>query len=157
MLWGTKTQRFYVADVVRKQLGGGGVRDLIVKTGDNDGLGPAVVIPRDPGQAGKTQSEDIAALLAGHRVRIEAQSGSKELRAEPLAAQIEIGKVSVLNRLWTKHWLDELRFFPKSKYKDQVDASASAFNELAKMTRTKRKQPSLHVVGERQENVFKIA
>jgi predicted phage terminase large subunit-like protein len=157
IVWGTKTKRFYVTDVVRKQLGGGGVRDLIVKTGDEDGLGPVITIPRDPGQAGKVQSEDIAALLAGHRVRIEAQSGSKELRAEPLAAQIEIGKVAVLNRVWTKPFLDELRFFPKSKYKDQVDAAASAFNELAKMSRSKRKQPTLHVVGERQENVFKIA
>jgi predicted phage terminase large subunit-like protein len=103
------------------------------------------------------QSEDIIAMLAGYSAKAEAQSGSKELRAEPFASQIEIGKVCVLKRLWTKSFLDELRFFPKSKYKDQVDAASSAFNELAQRTRRKKKTPSLSVVGENKANVFKVA
>ena len=66
--------------------------------------------------------------------------------------------MSALNRTWTKPLLDEMRFFPKGKYKDQVDAAASAFNELASMTRLKeRKRPLLTVVGERQENWAKLA
>jgi len=157
LLWGQKSQQFYVADVVRQQLGGGAVRDLIQRVADEDGVGTKIIIPRDPGQAGKVQSEDIVALLAGFSVKVEAQSGSKELRAEPFASQIEIGKVTVLKRTWTKGWLDELRFFPKSRLKDQVDAAASAFNELAAITRQKeRKRPTLTVVGERQENWAKV-
>ena len=157
LLWGETSQQFYVADIQRKQLGGGGVRDLIQRMAEEDGITTKIVIPRDPGQAGKAQSEDIAAQLRGYSIKIEAQSGSKELRAEPFASQVEIGKVNVLNRTWTKAWLDELRFFPKGKYKDQVDATASAFNELAAMTRRGRKTPQLSLVGERQDNVFKVA
>lgn len=157
LLWGEKTQQFYVADVVRQQLGGGAVRELIQRIAEEDGVGTRIVIPKDPGQAGKVQTEDIIALLRGYSVKAETQSGSKELRAEPLASQVEIGKVSVLKRVWTKAWLDESRFFPKSKFKDQVDATASAFNELSALTRRNRKAPQLMVVGERSENVHKVA
>ena len=157
LLWGEKSQQFYVADVQRQQLGGGAVRELIQKVADEDGISTRIIIPKDPGQAGKVQTEDIIALLRGYSVKAEAQSGSKELRAEPLASQIEIGKVAVLKRTWTKAWLDELRFFPKSKFKDQVDATASAFNELSALTRRNRKTPQLMVVGEKSENVHKVA
>jgi phage terminase large subunit-like protein len=32
---------------------------------------------------------------------------------------------------WNKSFLEEHRFFPFGRYKDQVDASAGAFNKLA--------------------------
>jgi len=157
LLWGQTSQQFYIADVVRKQLGGGAVRQLIQDIADQDGISTKIIVPRDPGQAGKVQSEDIIALLAGYNAKAEAQSGSKELRAEPLASQIEINRVNILKRTWTKAFLDELRFFPKSKFKDQVDAVSSAFNELSVLTRKKKKAPVLSVVGERKDNAFKIA
>ena len=157
MLYGEKSQQFYVVDVIRKQLGGGAVRQLIEKTAEEDGHTCKIIVPKDPGAAGKVVVEDIIALLHGYNAKAEAQSGSKETRAEPLASQVEIGRVNVLKRTWTKAWLDELRFFPKSKYKDQVDATASAFNELSALTRRKRKTPNLVAVGERQDNLHKIA
>jgi len=156
-LYGEKSQQFYVVDIIRKQLGGGAVRQLIEKTAEEDGLATKIIIPQDPGAAGKVVVQDIIALLAGYNAKSEPQSGSKETRAEPLASQIEIGKVSVLKRVWTKAWMDELRFFPKGKFKDQVDATASAFNALSVLTRKKRKTPQLSVVGERQDNLHKIA
>jgi len=157
MLYGETSQQFYVVDVIRKQLGGGAVRQLIEKTAEQDGLATKIIIPQDPGAAGKVVVQDIIALLAGYNAKAEPQSGSKETRAEPLASQIEIGKVSVLKRVWTKAWMDELRFFPKGKFKDQVDSTASAFNALSALTRKKRKTPQLSIVGERQNNVFKVA
>jgi predicted phage terminase large subunit-like protein len=157
LLYGEKSQQFYIADVVRQQLSGGAVRDLIQRVAEEDGITTRIIYPRDPGQAGKVQAEDIGAMLRGFIAKSEAQSGSKELRAEPFASQVEIGKVSILKRTWTKAFLDELRFFPKGKFKDQVDASASAFNELAALTRRNKKTPMLSVVGERHENVHKVA
>ena len=157
MLYGETSQQFYVVDVIRKQLGGGAVRQLIEKTAEEDGHICKIIVPQDPGAAGKVVVQDIIALLHGYNAKAEAQSGSKETRAEPLASQVEIGRVNVLKRTWTKAWLDELRFFPKGKWKDQVDATASAFNELSALTRKKRKTPSLTVVGERQDNVHKVA
>ena len=153
MMYGQGTDTFYVADVKRKQLGAGGVRELIDQTAEEDGYMTNIILPQDPGQAGKVVVEDLIAMLKGYNARAEAQSGAKETRAQPFSAQMEIGRVSVLNRTWTKPWLDELRFFPKGKFKDQVDASSSAFNELSRLTRRKKKKkPLLTVVGERQEN-----
>jgi len=157
MLYGENSKQFYVVDVIRKQLGGGAVRQLIEKTAEQDGIGTKIIVPQDPGAAGKVVVQDIIALLTGYNAKAEPQSGSKETRAEPLASQIEIGRVSALKRVWTKDWVDELRFFPKGKYKDQVDSTASAFNALSVMTRKGRKTTNLMVVGERQDNVFKIA
>lgn len=158
MLYGQKSDRFYIADVKRKQLGAGGVRELIEETAREDGHATKIMLPQDPGQAGKVVVQDLIAMLTGYNARAEAQSGDKATRAAPFAAQMEIGRISVLNRTWTRAFLDELRFFPKGKFKDQVDASASAFNALAEMTRIKeRKKPLLTVVGERQENYAKLA
>lgn len=157
MLWGQKSQQFYIADVQRQQLGGGAVRELIQKIADEDGLATKIMVPQDPGQAGKVVVQDIIALLHGYNAKAEAQSGSKEVRAEPLASQVEIGRVNILKRTWTKAFLDELRFFPKSKYKDQVDAASSAFNSLSEMTRKNKKKPQLSLVGEKQDNAFKVA
>jgi len=157
MMYGQESERFYVADVKRKQLGAGGVREMIMATAEEDGHGVKIMLPQDPGQAGKVVVQDLIAMLTGYNARAEAQSGAKETRAQPFSAQMEIGRVSVLNRTWTKPWLDELRFFPKSKFKDQVDASAAAFNALSEMTRAKeRNKPLLTVVGERQENWAKV-
>ena len=152
LLYGLKSEKFYVADVVRGQLGGGAVRKLVQDTAEDDGVATRVVLPKDPGQAGKVQSEDFIAHLAGFNARAEPQSGSKEARAEPFAAQVEIGRVCVLKRTWTKAFIDELRFFPKGKYKDQVDSVSSAFNALAPLTRAKKRSVNLSVVGEKQEN-----
>lgn len=155
MLWGKKSNRFYVADVKRGQWGAGHVRDEMDTTATEDGHDTHIVIPKDPGQAGVAQVDDLVAMLAGYNARAEAQSGSKETRAEPLSAQIERGNLFVLNRTWTKAFIEELRFFPKGKYKDQVDAAASAFNRLATLTRRKQRTLRLVVDSERQENYAK--
>ena len=152
MLWGRKSQRFYVADVRRGQWGAGQVRDEIDKAATDDGQLTRIVLPQDPGQAGKAQVDDLVARLAGYDVRAERQSGDKETRAHPLSAQIERGNVYVLKRAWTRDFLDELRTFPVGKYKDQVDAAASAFNMLAAMTRHRKRTLRLVVGGERAEN-----
>lgn len=157
MYYGQESEQFYVADIKRAQLGGGAVRKLINDTAAEDGHATKIVLPKDPGAAGKVVVEDLIAGLAGYNARAEPQSGAKTTRAEPFAAQVEIGRVSVLKRTWTKAFLDELRFFPKSKYMDQVDSVSSAFNALAPLTRAKaRKKPTLTVVGERQDNVAKV-
>jgi len=158
MLYGQESDKFYIADVRRKQLGAGGVRQLILDTAEEDGVPTKIVLPQDPGQAGKALVEDMIAALTGYTAKAELQSGAKETRAAPLATQVDIGRVCVLNRTWTRPLLDELRFFPKGKFKDQVDAAASAFNALASLTRKKeRKKPLLTVVGERQDNWAKLA
>ena len=57
--------------------------------------------------------------------------GSKEIRAEPFAAQVQGGNVKVLSADWNLGYFDELEEFPSGKRKDRVDASSGAFNKLA--------------------------
>jgi predicted phage terminase large subunit-like protein len=157
MVYAPQMDKFIITDVRRKQIGPGDVRKLILNTADDDGIATKIVLPQDPGQAGKAVVQNLIADLTGYNVKAEIQSGAKETRAQPLATQMDIGRVCVLNRTWTKALLDEMRFFPRGKYKDQVDATASAFNELAAMTRRGRKTPQLSLVGAKQDNVFKVA
>jgi predicted phage terminase large subunit-like protein len=89
------------------------------------------VIEQEPA-GGKESAERTVRLLAGYDCRIDPARESKESRAEAFSAQAEAGNVRVLNRSWTEAYLDELGAFPDSDYADQVDASAGAFNYLAK-------------------------
>jgi predicted phage terminase large subunit-like protein len=57
-------------------------------------------------------------------------TGSKEVRAEPFAAQVQGGSVYLVAGDWHYAYLDELESFPAGKWKDQVDASSGAFMRL---------------------------
>lgn len=127
----TPEGRYIVGHVVTTQDEGGAVRVLITTTAGIDGPGVEISLPQDPGQAGKVQSQDMVAMLAGFNARAEIESGDKETRAEPFAAQCEAGNVSLVRGTWNESYLDELCVFPTSNFKDQVDASSGAFGRLA--------------------------
>lgn len=129
--WRVEARRVIIADVKRDQLGPDGVRKLVEATAEGDGDDIPISLPQDPGQAGKAQARDFTVRLAGYRVRIEPQSGSKETRAEPLAAQVEAGNVDVVTGPWVRDFIEELRHFPRGVYKDQADAASSGFNAVA--------------------------
>lgn len=87
----------------------------------------------DPGQAGKEQSQSYIKMLAGFSISAVKESGTKEARAEPFAAQWQAGNVSVVAGPWTEALLGQYESFPESKFKDMVDAGSNAFNELEQM------------------------
>ena len=68
--------------------------------------------------------------MAGFTAFAEKVSGSKEARAEPFAAQVQGGNVSLVAGNWHYALLDEMESFPQGKYRDQVDACSGAFNRL---------------------------
>ena len=68
--------------------------------------------------------------LRGFKVYADKVTGSKEVRAEPFAAQVQGSNVALVAGTWQNDYLDELVSFPNGKYKDQVDASSGAFNRL---------------------------
>lgn len=123
---------YVILDVQRAQKGAGGVRAMLETVAEADAkAGPVTLtIPQDPGQAGKAQRDSIAKSLAAYSPRFERETGDKETRAEPFAAQVEIGRVSVLERQWTDAFISELTTFPNGSNDDQVDAAAGGFNEL---------------------------
>jgi predicted phage terminase large subunit-like protein len=52
------------------------------------------------------------------------------VRAEPYAAQVQGEQVSLKAAEWNRAFLEEHEQFPMGKYKDQVDATAGAYNKL---------------------------
>lgn len=59
-----------------------------------------------------------------------AETGSKEARAEPMAAQWQAGNFDLVYGPWNEEYLLQLENFPDGKFKDMVDASANGFAEI---------------------------
>ena len=75
--------------------------------------------------------ESTIRALAGYTVRADKVTGSKLERAQPLAAQAEVGNVKLVRGAWNEPFLQELHAFPtKGVPDDQVDAASGAFNAL---------------------------
>ena len=124
---------YYVADVVRGQWGAGDREAVIKSTAQEDSaLGRVETwVEQEPGSGGKESAEATIKNLAGHIVRADRVTGSKEVRAEPFAAQAEAGNVLLVRGDWNRPFVDELTVFPSGRYRDQVDAASGAFNKLA--------------------------
>ena len=110
---------------------------MILATAEADRLkygrcgGVKVWLEREAGVAGVDRTQATIRLLAGHSVSSERPTGSKEVRADPFAAQCEAGNVKVVRGEWNTAFLDELCLFPFSRNDDQVDAASGGFNKLA--------------------------
>lgn len=135
----TPDRRFFVVHVVRGQWSPR-ERDLVIlQTAQADRelfptRPPAIYVEREGGSSGIDSIESTAQLLAGFNFRGDRPTGSKEVRAEPLASQAEAGNVYLVRdpaRLWNvAAYCEELCLFPFGAYSDQVDASSGAFNCL---------------------------
>lgn len=122
--------RVFIVDMRRAQVSAGRREQLIRQTADLDGQEVHVWTEQEPGSGGKESAENTIKNLAGYTARAEPVTGSKVVRAEPLAAYIDAGNVYMLEAPWNKELIDEMRLFPNGKYKDQVDACSGAFNKL---------------------------
>ncbi|MFZ4001313.1 phage terminase large subunit, partial [Acinetobacter baumannii] len=120
----------YIVDVTRGQLGPDNVNKRLKQTTELDGKNVTVRIPQDPGQAGKSQALAFTKLLSGYHVVAKPVSGDKITRAQPFAAQVNVGNVRMLKGDWNKAFIEELRNFPNGTNDDQVDGGSDAFNEL---------------------------
>ena len=128
-----KNGRYVIADVINKQMAANDVRQTIKLTAQSDRAKYGRVrtrLPKDPGQAGKEQAESYIKFLSGFDVVAIAESGSKEARAEPMAAQWQAGNFDIIAGEWNDEYLHQLENFPDSKFKDMVDASANGFAEI---------------------------
>jgi predicted phage terminase large subunit-like protein len=121
---------YYVLDVVRGQWGPDIRNATILLSSQMDGRAVRVRGSQDPGSAGVDDAKAFVRLLAGFHVTTERATGPKEVRADPLAAQVNAGNVRLLRGPWNRAFVEELRTFPLGRHDDQVDASADAFNAL---------------------------
>lgn len=122
--------RFVIADMVRLRTGPDERDTALENTAKRDGRLVKISIPQDPGQAGKTQALYLTRKLAGYPVTTSPESGDKVTRAEPLAAQINVGNVLMLRGPWNDELINEMRMFPNGANDDQVDGLSRAFETL---------------------------
>jgi predicted phage terminase large subunit-like protein len=121
----------FIEDIQRFRATPGEVERQIKATALLDGRNTTVVLPQDPGSAGKAQVSYLARSLQGFRVKSNRATGDKETRAGPFASQCEHGNVLMLRAPWNEELLAEICTFPNGRHDDIVDALSDAFNELA--------------------------
>lgn len=122
--------RIVILDVVRFRGTPGTVNDKLLTTAKIDGKSVIIDMPQDPGQAGKSQKVAFAKLLHGYNCRFSPETGSKENRASPLAAQSEALNVYLVRAAWNDIFIAEACLFPNGQYKDQIDAASRAYSAL---------------------------
>jgi predicted phage terminase large subunit-like protein len=122
--------RFVIGDMVRLRVGPDERDAAMVNTASLDGVSTKVSIPQDPGQAGKTQVLYLTRELVGYPVTTSPESGDKVTRAEPFAAQVNVGNVVMLRGSWNNALIDEMRMFPNGSFDDQIDSLSRAFSHL---------------------------
>jgi len=124
---GKTSQGQLIIGHVRKLQGSPGqVENMVREVAEADGVGMEIHMPQDPGQAGKSQKMYLARQLHGFVVRFSPESGSKEDRARPLAAQSEAGNLFLLRGPWNDSFISEAIMFPNGTNTDQVDAASRA-------------------------------
>ncbi len=126
--------KIWILDVIREQLDSGRRESLILATAKKDGKITRIGIEQEPGGGGKTCAESTIRMLTKHGFRCIADKSvqDKELRADVFSQHVNLGDVIVLIAPWNRTLTEEMRFFPVSKYKDQVDAGSGAVNMLVK-------------------------
>lgn len=140
----TGDNRIIIADVKNEKLSPNAVRSLIRQTAEHDGQHVRISIPQDPGQAGLAQTEQFRQDLLGYDFKFSTESGDKQTRALPLAAQAEAGAVYYVKADWNAAFFDQLCNFPNAKNDDMVDSVTRAFNECLKMNGKKDKKISYY-------------
>jgi len=113
---------FYVLDIVRGQWTPDERNRVMVQTSALEDSSTRIRLSQDPGAAGVDQVQALTRMLAGYSVRSERESGSKEVRADGFASQVNAGNVRMVAGDWNKAFIEEARMFPLGKYDDQIDA-----------------------------------
>jgi len=126
------TGRYCILDVIRGQWASDRRERMIQATANADGPGVTIWMEQEPGSAGKDSIRSSVLGLDGHTVHPDSPTGDKVTRADPFSVQVNAGNVDIVRGAWNRNYVDELRLFPFSKYKDQVDASSGAYNRLRK-------------------------
>lgn len=130
----------WVIDIVRGQWDSDARESMILLTTqlDHNKYGRKlylVGIEQEPGSGGMESARNTVKKLRGHRVIIDKPTGDKVLRADPFSTQVNARNVKLVQGQWNHAYIEELRYFPYSTYKDQIDGSSGSYNILARTSR----------------------
>jgi len=113
----TKDDRYVIVDVVRFRARFGEVMQKIIETAKSDPEGTHIIIPQEPGQAGKAAGQMMLKDLLGEgfAARMRPSNKSKVVRFQPLAAAAQAGLVDYLEAPWNEVYFSELEGFDGSR------------------------------------------
>lgn len=121
---------FLVMDVKRGRWSTHKREEIILQTAEADGKMVKVYVEQEPGSGGKESAESTIKNLSGFSVYRDKPVGDKALRADPFSVQVNESNVALLYGRWNSEYIEELKHFPNSMFKDQTDASSGAFSKL---------------------------
>jgi predicted phage terminase large subunit-like protein len=127
--------QYWILDVDRFREESAARERKIKEHAHKDGHEVWVGIEQEGGSGGKESAEATIARLGGYRCKIIQPRGDKEWRADPFSTQVNAGNVHILEAPWNKEYIDEMKHFPHSRFKDQIDSSAGAFSLIFQLRR----------------------
>jgi len=127
----SSNQTLYICDVKRLRGTPGTTEALVKQTAEIDGKQIPVRMEQEPGSSGVTAIDGYKRrVLMGWDFRGIPSTGSKEVRANPVASQAEAGNIKLVRGTWINAFLDEAELFPAGSHDDQVDALSGALSDL---------------------------
>lgn len=135
--------RYWILDVIRGQWDSWERERIIRDAALKDGWKVLVGVEQEPGSGGKESAEGTHRRITQLRgpkdqpfrckiVKVDITTGGKVARADPFSVVVNQRNVYLVDSSdeegWNKEWLEEHRYFPNSRNKDQVDATAGAFS-----------------------------
>lgn len=122
---------YYIEDVVRIRETPGETDRQKRAIAAEDGHGVRIRDEQEGGSSGKTAVHFAARdTFAGYDYIGVPATGSKEVRARPVAAAAYNHLIKIIRAPWNEALLAELHSFPDGPHDDQVDALAGAFTDL---------------------------
>lgn len=123
--------KFLISDARRGRWASEERERIIRETAEADGQEVQIYHEQEPGSGGKDSAQATIRNLAGFASYADRPTGDKVTRADPYSVQVNNGNVQLLRGEWNREFIEEHRFFPFSKFKDQVDAGSGALSKLA--------------------------
>lgn len=122
---------FYICDVARFRCDPGEAERRMRNVAALDGRAVPIVVEQEPGASGKFMTRYFCEeVFKEFLCTGDTPTGSKEVRANPLAGYAEKGLVRLVRGEWNAAFVSELEKFPKGKHDDQVDSTSGAFQRL---------------------------
>lgn len=124
----------YIIENVKKGRWATEERESIIESHARaDGNRCKVGIEQEPGSGGKESAQATIKNLAGFVTTADRPQGNKVFRADPFSVQVNNSNVYLMVGDWNEEYIDEMKNFPNSTLKDQIDASSGAFAMLTKL------------------------
>lgn len=144
-----------VEDVIYMRDTAGKVKRAMLEAAQRDGLDVMIRWWRDPAQAGKSQSADLARMLARWDAQGVQARTNKVANFSPLAAAAANERVSVVDAEWTADYIGSLLSFPmRGVHDDDVDASSLGYHTLIGLDETRESQSGSNMPAEDENEEY---